>query len=34
MVVQDRANTPDGGRVSTDFPFVDWRVLNLSSRGE
>ena len=34
LVLHDGENTPDGGRVSTDFKFVDWRVLSLSSRGE
>jgi len=29
LVLHDGENTPDGGRVSTNFKFVDWRALNL-----
>ncbi|MGW4940376.1 phytase [Actinoplanes sp. NPDC004185] len=29
LVLHDGENTPDGGRVSTDFKFVDWRSLGL-----
>lgn len=29
LVLQDGENTPDGGRVSTGFKFVDWRSLGL-----
>nr|WP_296075964.1 phytase [uncultured Actinoplanes sp.] len=29
LVLHDGENTPDGGRVSTDFKFVDWRSLKL-----
>ncbi|MFI5894164.1 phytase [Actinoplanes sp. NPDC051513] len=34
LVLHDGENTPDQGRVSTDFKLVDWRALSLSSRGE
>jgi 3-phytase len=33
LVLHDGENTPDGGRVSTDFKYVDWRALSLSPRG-
>ncbi len=29
LVLHDGENTPDGGRVSTDFKYVDWRALHL-----
>jgi 3-phytase len=29
LVLHDGENTPDGGRVSTGFKFVDWRALGL-----
>jgi 3-phytase len=29
LVLHDGENTPDGGRVSTDFKYVDWRALGL-----
>jgi 3-phytase len=33
LVLHDGENTPDEGRVSTDFKYVDWRALSLSPRG-
>ncbi|GAA2617660.1 phytase [Paractinoplanes durhamensis] len=33
LVLHDGENTPDDGRVSTDFKYVDWRALSLSPRG-
>ncbi|MGX6608358.1 phytase [Micromonosporaceae bacterium Da 78-11] len=33
LVLHDGENTPDGGRTSTDFKYVDWRALSLSPRG-
>lgn len=29
LVLHDGENTPNGGRVSTDFKYVDWRSINL-----
>ena len=29
LVVHDGENTPDDGRVSTNFKYVDWRALPL-----
>jgi 3-phytase len=31
LVLHDGENTPDGGRVSTDFKYLDWRSLGLRS---
>ncbi|GAA1617028.1 phytase [Actinoplanes couchii] len=31
LVLHDGENTPDGGRTSTNFKFVDWRSLGLGS---
>ena len=33
MVLHDGENTPDDGRVSTDFKYVDWRALRVSPPG-
>ncbi|GIM92892.1 phytase [Paractinoplanes toevensis] len=33
LVLHDGENTPDDGRVGTDFKYVDWRALSLSPRG-
>jgi 3-phytase len=33
LVLHDGENTPDGGRVSTDFKFVDWRSLGSRQAG-
>jgi len=33
LVLHDGENTPDAGRVSSDFKYVDWRALSLSARG-
>ncbi|GIF09530.1 phytase [Actinoplanes siamensis] len=30
LVVHDGENTPDGGRTSTNFKFIDWRSLHLA----